>query len=74
MRHLQITLMMKPLTQPPLALMEVDYILILEKILNESLKNMNVFISKENDMNTILYNVLKNIFIKYIPKENFNLE
>ena len=48
-------------------------ILILEKILNESLKNMNVFISKENDMNTILYNVLKNIFIKYIPKENFNL-
>ena len=48
-------------------------ILILEQILNESLKNMNFFISKENDANTILYNVLKNLFIKYIPKENFNL-
>ena len=48
-------------------------ILILEQILNESLKNMNFFISKENDANTILYNVLKNLFIKYVPKENFNL-
>jgi predicted GTPase len=45
-------------------------ILILEQILNESLKNMNFFISKENDANTILYNVLKNLFIKYVPKEN----
>jgi len=34
---------------------------------------MNFFISKENDANTILYNVLKNLFIKYVPKENFNL-
>ena len=48
-------------------------ILILEQILNESLKNINYFISKENDTNTILYNVLKSIFIKYVPKENFNL-
>ena len=44
-------------------------ILILEKILNELLKNMNVFISKENDMNTILYNVLKNIFIKIFTEK-----
>ena len=42
---------------------ENEFILILEKILNESLKNMNRFISKENDVNTILYNLLKSTFI-----------
>jgi len=52
---------------------ENEFIFILEKILNESLRNMNRFISKENDVNTILYNILKSTFIKYVPKENFNL-
>ena len=34
---------------------------------------MNYFLSKENDTNTILSNIIKNLFIKYIPKENFNI-
>ena len=46
--------------------------LLLEKKLVESLKNMNIFLSKENDINTILYNVIKYILINYIPKKNYN--
>ena len=48
-------------------------VLILENTLKELLKNMNNFLSKENDINTILYNIAKNIFIKYIPKKDFKL-
>ena len=47
-------------------------ILLLENILKELLKNMNYFLSKENDFNTILNDVIKNIFIKFVPIENFN--
>ena len=47
--------------------------LLLENTLNEALKNINNFISKENDVTTIIYNTLKTVFIKYVPKENFNL-
>ena len=48
-------------------------ILLLENILKELLKNMNYFLSKENNINTILYNVIKYLFIKFVPIENFNL-
>ena len=48
-------------------------ILLLENILKELLKNMNYLLSKEKDFNTILYNVIKNLFIKFVPIENFNL-
>ena len=48
-------------------------ILLLENILKELLKNINNFISKENDVNIILSNTLKTTFIKYIPKNEFNL-
>lgn len=48
-------------------------VLLLENASNELLKSMNNFLSKENDINTILYNILKNIFKKYIPKKDFNL-
>lgn len=47
-------------------------IFLLENILKELLKNMNYFLSKENDFNTILNDVIKNIFIKFVPIENFN--
>lgn len=47
-------------------------ILLLENILKELLKNMNYFLSKEKDFNTILYDIIKNLFIKFFPIENFN--
>lgn len=47
-------------------------ILLLENILKELLKNMNYFLSKEKDFNTILYDIIKNLFIKFVPIENFN--
>lgn len=43
-------------------------ILLLESVFKELLKNINNFISKENDENIILSNTLKATFIKYIPK------
>ena len=48
-------------------------ILLLENNFKELLKNINYFLSKENDINTILSNIIKNLFIKYIPKENCNI-
>ena len=48
-------------------------IFLLENILKELLKNLNYLLSKEKDFNTILYNVIKNLFIKFVPIENFNL-
>ena len=52
----------------------LDYAkLLLEKNLTRILKNIDNFVSSENDENTILYNTLKNIFIQFIPKEYLNL-
>ena len=51
----------------------IDYVkLLLEKAFNAMLRDLGSFIASENDENTILYNTLKNIFVKYIPKENHN--
>ena len=47
--------------------------LLLENTLTIILRDINDFISKENDLNNILFNTLKNLFIKYIPQENFEL-
>ena len=51
----------------------IDYVkLLLEKAYNAMLRDLGSFIASENDENTILYNTLKNIFVKYIPIENHN--
>ena len=46
-------------------------ILIIENIFKDLLKNINNFISKENDINILIFNALKATFSRYIPKEGF---
>ena len=45
-------------------------ILLLENILNELIKNMNSFLSKLKDINNIIYDIIKKLFINFIPIEN----
>ena len=52
----------------------IDYSkLLVERVLTETLKDLDNFIALQDDENSILYNILEKVFFNYIPKENYNL-